>query len=721
MTEIMPTDRENGVKALPLSPRSPSKAQRQREIETKCTNGHDTNVTVPAKTPRVLLNTPSGKRVALVYCADRTQTKTLADVRALLLDQLGEELSANIRFEVSGAPLALSQERFEPFGDDTRELVICELPAPSKGKRDGANAAKEAKEVKQAKEPKECPDKESDGEKKGYFKVERKTVDCTDCAGKPTGETEEVVTVTVIDSPLRESLRRATSLPIFYEPQPSVKTTQLLPYLKQFEASDATKQMRSLGAFLATEFAAVKAKLDGMIQKGNISFDCLWYLFGNGAKFVTSIDGCDVGSVVEQQRYERCIFSNDFVVTASFVRSNGRVIAMTKRSFNISAYPGAMPIAELPIRPISPAEIEALAERGKIFRAHAIGAHYAHYAGSGFRKTWYCKTFTRADGRVVIDGANFARFNPNYNLGVRGGDEESGGETSIDDEMLWRCWHTLCGFSLTAKKWLELKVDGLSAVKFDDDAYDRLVLSSERKELVRALVTQQGPKGRQFADVIAGKGGGCIFLLHGSPGTGKTLTAEAIAELLHRPLYSVGVGELGTSCTELEERLREILEVASAWNAVVLIDEADIFLERRSENDIARNAMVGVFLRLLEYHQGVLFLTTNRVRSFDEAFHSRISVALRYEPLGEAARAEVWANLLDAARVGGLEPDQLAKYELNGRMIKNTIRLAQSLAAAEGVSVSSAHVARTVGVTNQFQADLSADGLGLGPSAPALG
>merc|ERR1711998_805045 len=95
--------------------------------------------------------------------------------------------------------------------------------------------------------------------------------------------------------------------------------------------------------------------------------------------------------------------------------------------------------------------------------------------------------------------------------------------------------------------------------------------------------------------------------------------------------------------TELEKSLREILEVASAWNAVVLLDEADIFLEKRSENDVARNAMVGIFLRLLEYHQGVLFLTTNRVKSFDSAFHSRISVALKYPDLDPAQRQQVHA------------------------------------------------------------------------------
>jgi AAA+ superfamily predicted ATPase len=67
---------------------------------------------------------------------------------------------------------------------------------------------------------------------------------------------------------------------------------------------------------------------------------------------------------------------------------------------------------------------------------------------------------------------------------------------------------------------------------------------------------------------------------------------------------------------------------------------SQIFLERRSDIDVLRNAMVGVFLRKLEYHQGVLFLTTNRVKAFDPAFNSRINVAIRYHDLTKDARGQ---------------------------------------------------------------------------------
>jgi len=138
--------------------------------------------------------------------------------------------------------------------------------------------------------------------------------------------------------------------------------------------------------------------------------------------------------------------------------------------------------------------------------------------------------------------------------------------------------------------------------------------------LIKALVSFGGEK---FEDIIQGKSGGSIFLLHGPPGIGKTLTAEAIAEVLHKPLYYVTMGELGTDPETMEIRLGEILTLCASWDALVLIDEADVFLEKRSTSDVLRNAMVCVMLRLLEYHQGILFLTTNRVTEFDPAFESR--------------------------------------------------------------------------------------------------
>lgn len=159
------------------------------------------------------------------------------------------------------------------------------------------------------------------------------------------------------------------------------------------------------------------------------------------------------------------------------------------------------------------------------------------------------------------------------------------------------CWPALPAFCMHTKGWGQVLVENLKEVDFKVDAFDQLVLEPKTKKIIKALVEHQSAE--TFSDIVAGKGGGCIFLLHGPPGVGKTTSAEAVAEVLKRPLYSVTVGELGTDAKSLEKSLTRLLQIAGRWNAVILLDEADIFLETRTDNDVLRNAMVGIFLRLL--------------------------------------------------------------------------------------------------------------------------
>jgi SpoVK/Ycf46/Vps4 family AAA+-type ATPase len=138
----------------------------------------------------------------------------------------------------------------------------------------------------------------------------------------------------------------------------------------------------------------------------------------------------------------------------------------------------------------------------------------------------------------------------------------------------------------------------------------------------------------------------------------------------------ISAGELPTDAAKLEGQLSRIFKTASHWNAILLLDEADVFLEQRSPDNLTRNGLVSVFLRKLEYCQGIIFLTTNRVSKFDEAILSRIHLMLRYDDLTKDARGQVWKNFLSwtttasgDADVTGKELDELAIYKLNGRQV----------------------------------------------------
>jgi hypothetical protein len=118
-----------------------------------------------------------------------------------------------------------------------------------------------------------------------------------------------------------------------------------------------------------------------------------------------------------------------------------------------------------------------------------------------------------------------------------------------------------------------------------------------------------------------------------------------------------------------------IFKLANCWNALLLLDKADVYLRTRSTNNF-HNSLVSVFLRKLEYYQGIMFLTTNRVTDFDKAMLSRIHLTLKYGALGIDTRRGIWKSFLETATtIKGKaiytrnELDELVRKELNGREV----------------------------------------------------
>lgn len=114
-------------------------------------------------------------------------------------------------------------------------------------------------------------------------------------------------------------------------------------------------------------------------------------------------------------------------------------------------------------------------------------------------------------------------------------------------------------------------------------------------------------------------------------------------------------------------------------------------------------------LRHLEHYRGILFLTTNRIKSIDEAFRSRIHVALDFEDLDVSAKTHVWTVFLRKAGVeigeGGVTQEQLealADKGLNGRIIKNAVKTASSLATGKNQTLGYSHLVQTLDFMNAF-------------------
>ena len=269
------------------------------------------------------------------------------------------------------------------------------------------------------------------------------------------------------------------------------------------------------------------------------------------------------------------------------------------------------------------------------------------------------------------------------------------------------------GYNLRLKKWFDLVADRISDVKWNKEAFQNLVIDGKARSLIRALVSNQ-LAAEKSTDLIMGKGNGLILLLHGGPGTGKTLTAESAAEMAEKPLYRVTCGDVGIKAEKVEKYLESVLHLGKIWGCVVLLDEADVFLEQRSLEDMKRNALVSVFLRVLEYYEGILVLTSNRVGTFDEAFKSRIQLALHYPVLGPSQRQRIWQMFISRLESFGDENkvdiadlrdhlEDLKKEKMNGRQIRNAITTARQYAQWKGSVLTYEHLSDVIEVSGRFE------------------
>lgn len=177
-------------------------------------------------------------------------------------------------------------------------------------------------------------------------------------------------------------------------------------------------------------------------------------------------------------------------------------------------------------------------------------------------------------------------------------------------------------YSLRNRKFLNADIRCLEPIKRQKSSFDKLKIPVAHKTMIQSVVWEHFEKkaaqeqGRirkleiSDQDFIRGKGRGLIILLHGAPGVGKTATAEAVADVYKKPLFSITCGDLGIEPREVERNLSEIFRLANVWQCILLLDEAEIFLSPREKKDdnLQRNALVS---SMFSYDLDVDFLQSH--------------------------------------------------------------------------------------------------------------
>ena len=230
-------------------------------------------------------------------------------------------------------------------------------------------------------------------------------------------------------------------------------------------------------------------------------------------------------------------------------------------------------------------------------------------------------------------------------------------------------------FDLKRHMRLVCHTDFLTPYQYIEDLEDSLIIPKENKQLIKNLLNSNN---EQFHDIIRDKSGGLLVMLTGLPGVGKTLTAEVFAEIQKKPLYAVQSSQLGVEPVEIEKQLNLCFERSNRWNAVLLIDEADVYVHKRT-TDLKQNSVVGTFLRVLEYYPNILFMTSNRADIIDDAIISRCIIVMEYPQPSSDEQKQIW-NVLSKSLKCNITDDVITDIatkhdKLSGRDIKNILKL----------------------------------------------
>ncbi|KAF1351393.1 P-loop containing nucleoside triphosphate hydrolase protein [Delphinella strobiligena] len=568
----------------------------------------------------------------------------------------------------------------------------------------------------------------------------------------------------VVQSPLLKDLLETVLVdyPGFTSLQRLEFTGKLEPLIHRFpELNAAIEELRSsdtandalrlkhaelLRDVLTQEFQAMLEASQDMKSKSVMTYEYLWTLFQPGAVVFSRQDGQERVFKLKSAKYGIDRDENPvYWLSLHYLDYDGSRFGYKLVNTSISAYNGTKPISSLSALPLEfhaqPTEVRhRLIARGAKVEAFA-GTHYRTYDGIGWKLDSYGeKEKHSVNGRIVIDGLGWNRYNPNQAVYVSplnkkgketvgsisdrgldpyddacgdysGGmpldghfsdDQEPSSQPALSDEQKLICTPILRGYALKEKQWLNLFVNSVHDITFNSRAFESLVLPENQKELILGFTDTQQAYRNAYDDVIEGKGRGIIILLCGPPGVGKTLTAESCAEELKVPLFTVSAADLGIDSRHVETRLMNVLGMCTRWNAICLLDEAEIFLEKRSLHELERNKIVSIFLRVLEYHEGIMFLTTNIVQNFDPAFQSRIHISLDYPELSSESRLKVWENFLKQHDISQAKARDHPPKNPNGRQIKNILKTAQLLASRKGESLKHSHIMTVLEVTQHL-------------------
>jgi hypothetical protein len=466
---------------------------------------------------------------------------------------------------------------------------------------------------------------------------------------------------------------------------------------KAYKKKENKNLIKNFKNFIEELFKTEYKKMDLMIKNNKIDYSSLWYYFDKPGKIYKT------KTFKEYMCYKHDHFS---YIDNKCLRLTGKIITVLDGNleyknykFDINYYSGLKKLNEFNIFNLTEeSKLEFLNNTKEILK---IYKEIKHMNINGYQYIPHKDSFISKirNERVMVDSVECGKHivNPwgedksEWNIDINGNEiillEEN---LTEDDKLIIAPFLGVFNLGIF-KSWGFTHIKCLNSIEYKEKAFDYLVLEENKKDIIMCLVKNYK---NEYKDFIVDKGEGIVFLLHGNPGVGKTLTAEATCEYLKKPLYMINVADLGLTPDVVEFKLEDALKLCERWEAILLLDEADVVLESRNISDINRNSLVCIFLKYLEYHKGIIFLTTNRINSLDVAVKSRINLSLHYKNLTSNRRLSIWKSLFDLwnIKIKDKSLKKLANYEFNGREIRNNMKIVFSLLKSRKLDINGVNI-----------------------------
>ncbi|OAX38591.1 hypothetical protein K503DRAFT_717985 [Rhizopogon vinicolor AM-OR11-026] len=444
----------------------------------------------------------------------------------------------------------------------------------------------------------------------------------------------------------------------------------------------AVQQLESLLLLLKEEFKPIAQQLKYAMAHGRIPRDLLNFYFRKGQKYYYLDDNGDFEAFrLMSTHYDD--FDQIFTLNGEgFCWNGSKWIKLDRiRTFDLSG--GSLILANLITTKMTPEICERLMERGRKY-ASLAGVHHRLHRGRRImidRLAWNTFGYIQpSDDTPFL----FPRLRDRSKVRIN---DEIPPAPEEDIDLLPRF---MPGFDLESKEWSTFDVDEVMPIKFNDNAWEHIVLEESSKTIIEEVVGAFDFRN----EVMAGEEGtGLVILLHGPSGTGKTATVEAIADHFRRPLYILPVGTLPMDTTLIGDTLTSLQDAAMSWNAIILIEAGDILMQTQRQNDpiMEEHIRISTILEFFQKHRCIVFVTA---RTTCPVYMSHFALTFEYRELDADSRQTMWSNMLsgEGDSISRRDIEELSRVIVNGRAMRNIHMTAKVLARASKQPLSLHHL-----------------------------